>query len=375
MALGSFDTGNISQSISKFLSQYLPMLVQQQQQRSNWDYQQDQRKEYSDYSMESYLKRRLAEMDQANEYNIAGDDRAILGNMLQNFFATAQAETKELPYGSQQFAQRTAPAATQLGLDPLPVSPTLGADTERYAQIAQQLALAKVTGQEPSSELIEEAVASFGLDAVVSEVAKYDASMAKSIDQKHRAAELNIKGYEAESGRLSAETSAKTQEGKAGEDALKGWISFVEDIEDHIRMEGVSIPPDDKDLQETFRALAASGKFPDPLSPKTRGAVFSILGGIRGRLIDGTLPTEAEKKFIAEARNTYRIEDRIDAEGNVIKGEGLVDTTKTAEEMEIDEAMILEYMAVIKEFTKNDVPPPTEEQLRALAIERLSELK
>jgi len=362
--------GSIQESMNRFLTQYLPILVQQQLQRKDWDYQQNQRKEYSDYSMEGYLKRRLAEMEQANAYDIAGDERAQLGNMLQNFFATLQKETETLPYASSQFAERSAPAAAQYGMKPLPVSPTLGADTANYAKVAQQLALAKVTGQEPAPELIEEAVSLFGLDAVVGEVAKYDASMAKKIDQDHRAAELNIKGYEAESGRLTAVTGAKTQEGKAREEAQKGWIAMVKDVEDHIRMEGVSISKDKKVQQDMMRIFAASGRFPDPLSPETRGTVFSVLGGIRGRLIDGKLPTEAEKKFIAEARNTYQIESIAPESGG-----GLVDPTKTDEEMKINEAAILEYMAVIREFTKNDTPPPTEEQVRALAIEAIGTLK
>ena len=52
-----------------------------------------------------------------------------------------------------------------------------------------------------------------------------------------------------------------------------------------------------------------------------------------------------------------------------------MDPTKTDEEMKINEAAILEYMAVIREFTKNDTPPPTEEQVRALAIEAIGTLK
>ena len=78
--------GNIQESMNRFLTQYLPMLVKQQQQRSNWDYQQEQRKEYSDYSMEGYLKRQLEQMAQGEKYDIAGDERTKIMTMMNSLF-------------------------------------------------------------------------------------------------------------------------------------------------------------------------------------------------------------------------------------------------------------------------------------------------
>ena len=370
--------GNIQESMNRFLTQYLPMLVQQQQQRKNWDYQQDQRKEYSDYSMEGYLKRRLAEMAQGEEYDIAGDERTRIMTMMNNLFgdftSAAQEEVKGMPYASSQFAERTAPAAKSVGLDPLPVSPTMGADTTKMAEIAQALAIAQGQGTMPPDEVILEAFKLFPIDTVREEVGKISDAALKRVDQLARQQEINIKGYEADTSRLKEITGAKTQEGKANEDAVKGWVAMVKDVEDHIRMEGVSINKDKKEQMEVMKIFAFSGRFPDPLSAETRGKVFSVLGGIRGRLIDGVLPTAAEKEFIAGARDTYRIEDRIE-EGVEIKGEGLVDPTRTDEEASIDDAMVMEKMNEIREMTKNDVPPPTEEQIRALAVKWVGKLK
>lgn len=348
--------GGIQEKMNRFLSQYLPMLFQMQQ-----------RKGFVDYSQEAYLKRRLEEMAQMDQYNISGEDRSRVSNMLQNFFSTAGKETQDLPFGSGQFAERTGATAEAFGLQPLPVDPDLTSKTQEYAAVARALTLAKRTGEELPPEIVQKSVELFGLDATVSEVAKFDEALAKRIDQFHRSQEIGIKLTAAETGKTTAGTAAAKEARTAQKEVTDNWIAFITDVEDHIRQEGVALKDaSGEEMQEMFRIFSTAGRFPDPLSSKTRGTVFSILGGIRARLIDGKLPTEGEKKFIAEARNTYQIED---VPGDV--GGGLADPTKTTEELEVQEATIQAHMDAIRDSTGET----DETTLRRLAMEFLRLIK
>lgn len=352
--------GGIQDKMNRFLAQYLPMLFQQRQ-----------REGYIDYSQQAYLDRFMKQMEAQEGFKVSASDRARVGNMLQNFFSTLGAETKELPYGSQQFAERAGTTAREFGLKPLPVDPGLGDKTQRYSQIAQQLMMAKVSGDEPPPEVIEEAVSLFGLDAVVSEVAKFNEAAAKKIDQEHRAQEIGIRRATAETGRLTALTAAGTAARKPAEEQQKQWLDFVTDIEDHLRQEGVQ--PDftasQQSINKTLQSMSTAGKLPDPLSAETRGAVYTIIGGIRSRLIDGKLPTEGEKRFLAEARNAYKIRQPEE------EGGGLVSPEVTDVELETREATIQAQMDLIREGTRLDPNPPDEATLRQLAIEVLKALK
>ncbi len=338
--------GGIADSMNRFLSQYLPML-----------YQQRSREGYVDYSQKAYLDRFIQQLEAREGFEVSASDRARVGNMLQNFFATAGAETKELPYGSQQFAERTGATAREFGLKPLPVDPELGDKTQLYSRMARELVTAKLTGQEPSSEVLEFSVAEFGLDAVVSEVAKFDEAMAKRIDQRHRGEEIGIKLTAAETGKTTAQTAAAKQ----ADVQRTEWMDFVTDIEDHLRQEGVK----GGTLSDRMKGVFGSGKLVDPLSPENRGAAYTYLGEIRAKLIQRQKLTSGEIRFLTTVRSTAKIERPIE------EGGGLTDPSVTDLELETREATIRAYM----DFAKETTGITDEVELRKLAMEFLRILK
>lgn len=95
---------------------------------------------------------------------------------------------------------------------------------------------------------------------------------------------------------------------KGREEESTQWLKFVEDVEDHLRQEGVKAEKLFKD------ALFGTGKVPDPLSPEHRGQAYTYLGKIRIKLIEGKPLTTGDKRFLQTVRSTFQ----------VVKGGGLV---------------------------------------------------
>ncbi len=342
--------GGIQESMNRFLAQYLPMLFQQRQ-----------REGYVDYSQQAYLKRFMQQLEESEKYDISTSDRARVSNLIREIFRSLQGETEGLPYASEQFIKRAKPTAETYGLQLPPEAEGLDTRTSRMAEIGSALARAKVTNTVPSDEMLREAFTLFSEEAVREEVGKFNDAALKRIDQLARDKEIDIKRTTAETGKLTALTSAGAAARAPAEAQQKQWLAFVTDIEDFLRGEGVK----GGELSDRLKGLFSSGKLVDPLSSENRGAAFTYLGQIRAKLIQGETLSSGDIRFLTTVRNTAEIE-RPPEEGG-----GLVSPAVSDAEAETMEATIRAYM----DFAKEETGITDEVELRRLAMEFLRIIK
>jgi len=129
-------------------------------------------------------------------------------------------------------------------------------------------------------------------------------------DERQRR-EVSIPSVETQ--RTTAETSKKRLAydwAKLGVESIKDqseeWKGLIKDVEDFLRQEGVK-PEEEAMFGKLFEG---SGKMPDPLSSENRGKALSWLTKIRMNLIDGIMPSQAERRFLGAVKNTLLIEGR-----------------------------------------------------------------
>jgi len=90
-------------------------------------------------------------------------------------------------------------------------------------------------------------------------------------------------------------------------DQSTNWLKTIHRTQDHLRTEGIK-EEGGMGLGALKALIGGSGRMPDPLTPENRGAAYEWLAEIEGKLNDGVLPNEIDKRFLRTVKNTFRIQ-------------------------------------------------------------------
>lgn len=304
---------NLRRASQGFLQKILPMLVEEQFQRR-----------YIDYQTKAWLANQLAQYEAWGEQQKKAMEQSLRNALAERLIMTLGKEVEELPYSSQEFIKRGQPIAETYGI-PLPApSPTYPQEATRYQQTFVDLARSLREGTTPADETIRSAAELFGPDTVREYMKQYGKEAGERADRVLREREITveektlpIRGLEA---KTQAEKLAFEKEKLPAEQyeaQVEDWLKMVEDIEDHLRQEGV----EKEEVDKAEAALFGSGKVPDPLTPELRGKAYTYLGEIRTKLIQRKRLTPGEIRFLQTVRNSWQIKRPEELGGGLISPE------------------------------------------------------
>jgi len=347
------DIRKLGRGAEGFLKNMLPYLVRQKFQKQMLDYQ-----------AQTWLEKSLKEYEAYGGVQEKLQSQAAMNAIFGDISDAIKGGVKGAPYPGMEFIERGQRYGLPMGEVTLPPEEERIGLQDQYRQAAMPLIMARMSGQKPSQEDVTKGLTVFGRDAVYEQIGDFAEDVIKRAEQDLRAGELRvteaqipIKRYEAETKRIETGISLA----KLSDQERKDWISFVEDIEDHLRAEGIK----GTSLTEAERAQFGQGKIMDPLSAANRGKAYTFLGEIRAKLIKNQKLTDGEIRFLTMVRSSAQIEKPPE------EGGGLVDPTTGLTELETRNSMLAEYMAQIKEKTGIT----DEESLRKLAEEFLRIIK
>lgn len=351
----ALDLRSLGKGAEDFLKRMLPYLVQQKFQKQMLDYQ-----------AQTWLEKSLKEYEAYGGVQERLQKQAALNAIFGDLSDVLKAGVEGAPFPGIEYIQKGKAFGLPMGELAAPPEEEITGLQEQYQQAAMPLIMARLTEQQPSQEDVTRALTVFGRKAVEAQIGDFAGEVIKRAEQDLRAGELKvaearvpIERYEAETKRIEAGVSVA----KLSDQERKDWISFVEDIEDHLRAEGVK----GTSLTELERAQFGQGKIMDPLSAENRGKAYTFLGQIRAKLIKNQKLTDGEIRFLTMVRSSAQIGRPLE------EGGGLVDPTTglTKLELETRNSMLAEYMAQIKEKTGIS----DEDMLRKLAEEFMRIIK
>ena len=118
---------------------------------------------------------------------------------------------------------------------------------------------------------------------------------------------LGVEKYAAETSRGNLAVSWEKLEVDNVKDQSTNWLKTIHRTQDHLRTEGIK-EEGGMGLGALKALIGGSGRMPDPLTPENRGAAYEWLAEIEGKLNDGVLPNEIDKRFLRTVKNTFRIQ-------------------------------------------------------------------
>lgn len=329
----------LQQSSNKFLSQILPMLVQQQFQR-----------QYIDYNTKAWLANQLKQYEAFGEQQRAGREEALRNAFAEQLFRVLGKETEVLPYASQEFMRRGRPIAETYGLDLPEPAAEYPEELGQYQQTFVDIARSLTTGEPPSDDTIRSAAKLFDPNAVREYMAQFGKEAQQRADRALRERELEVETAALPVRRLEAETGAGRLELEKETGAAEEWLRMVEDIEDHLRQEGVK----KQAVDQADLALFGSGKVPDPLTAELRGKAYTHLGEIRTKIIQRKPLTPGEIRFLQTVRNSWQIKQPTELGGGLVSPEtGMTEIELRNRTLQTVTQMIMEMTGLAEDQARN----------------------
>lgn len=199
-ALGSL-IRRLGSGATNFLNQMLPYMTQQGMQRDMIDYQ-----------AKTWLEKTLKEYGAYGELQTKQQQQAMMNSLFGDLSDAIKGGVKGSPFPGMEYITRADKYGLDLGDVTAPPEEERTGMMEDYQAAALPLIMARLSGQQPSDEDVQDALRVFGFEAVEALVGEFAGDVLKRAEQGLRGGELEVSRALIPVRTMEAETSRKKME-------------------------------------------------------------------------------------------------------------------------------------------------------------------